>query len=93
MRQDEEWLEPTAAETAAYQLRLMRRLLRDMLTGVREGRSAENLPTDRDTMFRVLPDSFRVGQMEAWIETMKTAADILDADDFYGCAPALEKAA
>lgn len=82
--------EPTASETEAYRLRLIRRILRDMLKGVREDRSAEGLTTDRDTMFLVLPDSFRVAQIESWIDTMNTAADLLDAADFYRAKTTLE---
>jgi len=82
--------EPTASETEAYRLRLIRRILRDMLKGVREQRSAEGLGTDADTMFLVLPDSFRVAQIEVWITTLNTAADLLDAADFYGAKATLE---
>ena len=83
--------EPTTSETEAYRLRLIRRILRDMLKGVREDRAAEGLSTDADTMFLALPDSFRVAQIEAWIETMNTAAELLDSADYYGAKATLER--
>ncbi len=90
MSAEQNMREPTASETEAYRLRLIRRILRDMLSDVRRDRAAEGLPTDRDTMFLVLPDSFRVAQIEAWIETMGTAAELLDPSDFYGARRTLE---
>jgi len=83
--------EPTPRETEAYRLRLIRRILRDILKNVREDRSKEGLQTDGDTMFLVLPDSFRVSQIEAWINTMNVAADLLDPADFYRAKATLEQ--
>ncbi len=75
--------EPTEAETTGYQLRLIARLLRDILDGNREQRAKEALTTDRDTMFLVLPNSLAHFQVEAWIGALGKGADLIDPDDFY----------